>query len=325
MTIVDCAVYEDGRRRDGQVPLDKAYDACRADDSAWVWIGLYEPTGDEFDSVRREFELHPLAVEDAIKAHQRPKLETYGETLFIVLKTARYHDAEEVVEFGEILLFVGAGFIISVRHGRAAELHDVRKQVEAKPELLQCGPSAALYAIVDRVVDEYEPVIAGIEDDIEEVEEEVFSPVRTNLAQRIYKLKREVIEMHRATAPLIGPLQALAQGQFDLVRDPMLEYFRDVYDHAVRANEAVDGFRESLAAALNANLTQVSVQQNDDVRKISAWAAIVAVPTLISGIYGMNFRHMPELSWPVGYPAALVAMLLVATALYRYFRHVGWL
>jgi magnesium transporter len=325
MTIVDCAVYEDGRRRDGQVPLDKAYDACRADDSAWVWIGLYEPTGDEFDSVRREFELHPLAVEDAIKAHQRPKLETYGETLFIVLKTARYHDAEEVVEFGEILLFVGAGFIISVRHGRAAELHDVRKQVEAKPELLQCGPSAALYAIVDRVVDEYEPVIAGIEDDIEEVEEEVFSPVRTNLAQRIYKLKREVIEMHRATAPLIGPLQALAQGQFDLVRDPMLEYFRDVYDHAVRANEAVDGFRESLAAALNANLTQVSVQQNDDVRKISAWAAIVAVPTLISGIYGMNFRHMPELSWPVGYPAALVAMLLVATALYRYVRHVGWL
>src|SRR2546423_8762034 len=163
MTIVDCAVYEDGRRRDGQVPLDKAYDACRADHSAWVWIGLFEPTMDEFDSVRREFELHELAVEDAVKAHQRPKLEEYGDTVFVVLKTARYHEVEEAVEFGEILLFVGAGFIISVRHGQAAELHDVRREVEGNPERLRCGPSAALHGIIDRVVDEYEPVLAGIE------------------------------------------------------------------------------------------------------------------------------------------------------------------
>ena len=325
MTIVDCAVYEGGHRRDGHVPLDKAYDACRADDSAWVWIGLFEPTMDEFDSVRREFELHELAVEDAVKAHQRPKLEEYGDTLFLVLKTARYHEAEEVVEFGEILLFVGAGFIVSVRHGQAAELHGVRETVERQPELLRCGPSAVLHAILDRVVDEYEPVLAGIEDDIEEVEEQVFSPVRTNSAERIYKLKREATEMHRATAPLIDPLERLSSGQFDLVHKDMLDYYRDVYDHLLRANESVDGFRDSLASALNANLTQVSVRQNDDMRKISAWAAILAVPTVLTGIYGMNFQHMPELKWPAGYPLAVAAILLICLSLYRIFRRAGWL
>ena len=325
MTIVDCAVYEEGRRRDGQVPLEKAYDACRSDHSAWVWIGLVEPTMEEFDSVQREFELHELAVEDAVKAHQRPKLEVYGDTLFIVLKTARYHEDEEVVEFGEILLFVGAGFIVSVRHGQAAELHGVRKTVEGNPERLRCGPSAALHAIIDRVVDEYEPVLAGIEDDIEEVEEELFSPTRTNSAQRIYKLKREATEMHRATAPLVSPLEQLANGQHEVVNHGMLEYFRDVYDHLLRSNEVVDGFRDSLASALNANLTQVSVRQNDDMRKISAWAAILAVPTVIAGVYGMNFKDMPELKWPAGYPLAVGGMLLICFVLYRIFKRVGWL
>ncbi|MFL5909083.1 MAG: magnesium/cobalt transporter CorA [Gaiellaceae bacterium] len=325
MTIVDCAVYEEGRRRDGHVPLEKAYDACRRDHSAWVWIGLVEPTMEEFDSVKREFELHELAVEDAVKAHQRPKLELYGDSLFIVLKTAHYHETEEVVEFGEILLFVGAGFIISVRHGQAAELHGVRKTVEESPERLRCGPSAALHAIIDRVVDEYEPVLAGIEDDIEEVEEELFSPSRTNSAQRIYKLKREATEMHRATAPLMGPLEQLSNGQYELVEHGMLEYFRDVYDHLLRANEVVDGFRDSLASALNANLTQVSVRQNDDMRKISAWAAILAVPTVIAGVYGMNFQHMPELKWTAGYPLAVGGMLLICFVLYRVFKRAGWL
>jgi magnesium transporter len=325
MTIVDCAVYEDGKRRNGPVPIDQAHEACRADDRAWVWIGLFEPSMEEFDSVASEFALHPIAVEDAVKAHQRPKLESYGDTVFVVLKTARYHDEEETVEFGEIALFLGAGFIISVRHGQAAELGDARKWVEGQPDLLRCGPSAALYAIVDRVVDEYTPVIAGIEDDIEEVEQDVFSPARTDSSQRIYKLKREVIEMHRTTAPLIEPLRAVSEGQYDVVPQPMLEYFRDVYDHVIRADEAVDGFRESLASALNANLTQVSVRQNEDVRKISAVAAIVAVPTLISGIYGMNFKHMPELTSPVGYPAALTAMLVISFILYRFFKRAGWL
>jgi magnesium transporter len=280
---------------------------------------------EEFDSVKREFELHELAVEDAVKAHQRPKLEVYGDSLFIVLKTARYHETEEVVEFGEILLFVGAGFIISVRHGQAAELHGVRKTVEGSPERLRCGPSAALHAIIDRVVDEYEPVLAGIEDDIEEVEEELFSPSRTNSAQRIYKLKREATEMHRATAPLMGPLEQLSNGQYELVEHGMLEYFRDVYDHLLRANEVVDGFRDSLASALNANLTQVSVRQNDDMRKISAWAAILAVPTVIAGVYGMNFQHMPELKWTAGYPLAVGGMLLICFGLYRVFKRAGWL
>jgi magnesium transporter len=325
VTIVDCAVYEEGRRRDGHVPLEQAYDACRNDHSSWVWIGLVEPTMDEFDSVKREFELHELAVEDAVKAHQRPKLEMYGDTMFVVLKTARYHEVEEAVEFGEILLFVGAGFIISVRHGQAAELHGVRKAVEGSSERLRCGPSAALHGIIDRVVDEYEPVLAGIEDDIEEVEEELFSPARTNSAQRIYKLKREATEMHRATAPLLGPLEQLSDGQYELVDHGMLEYFRDVYDHLLRANEVVDGFRDSLASALNANLTQVSVRQNDDMRKISAWAAILAVPTVIAGIYGMNFKDMPELKWPVGYPLAVVGMLLICFVLYRIFKRAGWL
>ena len=325
MTIVDCAVYEDGKRRAGHVPLDKAYDACRRDLSAWVWIGLLEPSMDEFDSVRREFELHELAVEDAVKAHQRPKLEEYGGSLFLVLKTARYHEQEEVIEFGEILLFIGAGFIVSVRHGQAAELHGVRERVEKQPELLRCGPSAVLHAIVDRVVDEYEPILAAIEDDIEETEDQVFAPGRANPAERIYKLRREVIEMHRATAPLLDPLDRLSDGEFDLVADQMRDYFRDVYDHAVRANEAVEGFRDNLTGVLNANLTQVSVRQNEDMRKISAWAAILAVPTVITGIYGMNFQHMPELKWPAGYPLAVGAIALLCLTLYRIFKRAGWL
>jgi magnesium transporter len=220
---------------------------------------------------------------------------------------------------------VGTGFLISVRHGQAAELHGVRQALEHRPDLMRCGPSAALHAIIDRVVDEYEPVLAGIEDDIEEVEEEVFSPTRTNSAQRIYKLKREATEMHRAVAPLIEPLQRLSEGQYDMVAADMHEYFRDVYDHLLRANEIVDGFRESLTAALNANLTQVGVRQNDDMRKISAWAAILVAPTIITGIYGMNFDHMPELHWPIGYPLALSAILLLCVTLYAYFKRVGWL
>jgi magnesium transporter len=325
MTIVDCAVYEDGRRRDGEVPIDQAYEACHSDEGAWVWIGLFEPTMEEFDSVQREFHLHELAVEDAVKAHQRPKLEEYGDTLFIVLKTARYHEQEEVVEFGEILLFVGEGFIVSVRHGHAADLHGLRQEVEGRPDHLRCGPSAVLYAIIDRVVDEYEPVLAGIEDDIEEVEEEIFSPARTNSAERIYKLKREATEMHRAVSPLVEPLARLAGGEFDLVAAEMEDYFRDVHDHLIRSDESVDGFSESLTAALNANLAQVAVRQNDDVRKISAWAAILVAPTLITGIYGMNFEHMPELHWSIGYPLAITALVLLCLGLYAYFKRVGWL
>lgn len=323
--IVDCAVYQAGRRRSGELPLTDAYEAAR-DDNSFVWLGLYEPTEEEFDSVRREFDLHELAVEDAIKAHQRPKLEVYDDTLFIVLKTARYIDQEERVEFGEILLFVGDNFIISVRHGEASALAGVRSQCEGRPDLLRYGPGWVLHAIVDRVVDDYRPVLAGLENDIDEVEAEVFSGpmTRTNPAERIYKLMQEVLELHRAAAPLVSALDRLARGQYASIPEEVREYFRNVHDHAIRVGESVQGFRELLTNVLAANLTQVSVRQNEDMRKISAWAALFAVPTMISGIYGMNFRYIPELNWLVGYPLVIGAILVIEIALYRYFKKAGW-
>jgi magnesium transporter len=328
--IVDCAVYEDGKRQAGELQLHQAYEAGRdngdGSPTKFVWIGLKQPSPEEFESVAQEFHLHELAVEDAIKAHQRPKLEVYGHTLFVVLKTACYIDETEDVETGEILLFVGDGFIVSVRHGEASDLHGVRTQAEERGDLLRCGTSAVLHAIIDRVVDDYEPVLAGIEDDIEEVEQQVFSPSRSNVTERIYKLKREVLELHRATAPLADPLNRLASGAYDdIVHDDIREYFRDVYDHVLRANETVDGFREMLNGILDANAAQVGVRQNDDMRKISAWVAIAAVPTALAGIYGMNFEHMPELHWRFGYPAAIVAMVLICLLLWRQFKRVGWL
>jgi magnesium transporter len=323
MTVVDLAIYEDGVRRDGKLKLEETYEICR-ERGAFAWIGLYEPTEEEFDSVAREFELHELAVEDAIHAHQRPKLEVYEGMIFIVLKTARYIDETESVEFGEILMFVGDDFVITVRHGEASALHEVRLGVEQRPDLLRCGPGAVLHAIVDRVVDDYEPVIAGIEDDIEEVEDAVFSTERSNPAERIYKLKREVIEFHRAVAPLVGPLDRLAGGHYEIHED-IHDYFRDVYDHAVRDLERIDEFHELLKSALEANLAQQTVRQNADMRRITAWVAILAVPTAVAGIYGMNFDNMPELKWELGYPLVLAVMLGICTGLYRGFKKAGWL
>ena len=325
MAILGCAVYKEGRREDEHLDLREAREACRSEDGAFVWIGLKDPTEDEFATVTSEFDLHELAVEDAIKAHQRPKLEFYGDTVFIVLKTACYHDQSETVEIGEINIFVGESFLITVRHGEASALDGVRAQADRRPELLQSGPGAVLHAIVDRVVDDYSPVIQGVEGDIEELEEQVFSTDRSNPTQRIYKLKREVLELHRATSPLIDPLDRLAQGQVELVDPEIREYFRDVSDHLVRADEQVEGLREALNGIVTSNLAQVGIRQNEDVRKISAWVAIIAVPTMIAGIYGMNFEHMPELKWELGYPMALGIMLVACLALHRYFKRVGWL
>ena len=324
--IVDCAIYRDGQREQGDLDLQHASEASRScADGSFVWIGLRDPSSDEFDAVAREFYLHELAVEDAIKAHQRPKIEEYGDTLFVVLKTAKYHDDSETVEMGEINLFAGPGFIISVRHGDPSPLGDVRHQIESRPDLLRCGQGAVMHAIVDRVVDDYEPVLAGIEDDIEEVEEQVFSELRDSPTERIYKLKREVLSMHRATAPLIEPLQALARGSYNHVHDEIRDYFRDIYDHVARANDTVDSMREMLNGILDANTAQVSVRQNEDMRRISAWVAIAAVPTLLAGIWGMNFQHMPELSWRFGYPAALLVIACVCLFLFRTFKKAGWL
>jgi magnesium transporter len=322
--IVDCAVYEGGHRRDGAVDVHRAVAAGHQPDT-FVWIGLYEPNEQEFDSIRREFKLHELAVEDAIHAHQRPKLEVYGEMVFIVLKTARYVDSDEVVQLGEILIFLGSDYVITVRHGQASSLTEVRAQLESRPERLKHGPGAVLHAIVDRVVDDYGPAIEGLSDDIEEVENEVFSPERTNPVERIYKLKREVLEFNRAAGPLVEPVNRLAKGQYELIPSAVRAYFRDVNDHLLRVHEQLEGFRDQLTSVLEANLAQVTVRQNDDMRKISAWVAIGVVPTMIAGIYGMNFDHMPELRWSLGYPAVLVLMLLVCSTLYWRFRRAGWL
>jgi magnesium transporter len=322
--IVDCAIYEDGVRRDGKVELAHAYDE-RRQAGKFVWIGLYEPTEEEFDSLRHEFDLHPLAVEDAIHAHQRPKLEVYDEMVFLVLKTARYVDPTEVIELGEVLVFLGDDFLITVRHGEASSLTPVREALDANPERLRHGPSAALHAILDQIVDDYQPAIEGLDTDIDEVEEQLFSGERVNPAERIYRLQREVLGFRKATAPLVEPMDKLARGHYVQIHPEVRDYFRDVNDHLIRVREQLDAMHDLLAGSLQANLAQVAVRQNDDVRRISAWVAIIAVPTAIAGIYGMNFEHMPELRWEFGYPGAVLAMAVICALLYRYFRRSGWL
>jgi magnesium transporter len=322
--ILDCAIYEDGRRRDRGVDLQDAYRVCRQG-GKFAWIGMYEPTAEEFDSLQREFDLHPLAVEDAIHAHQRPKLEVFDDTIFIVLKTARYRDPDEVVEFGEILIFLGKDYILTVRHGEASALKQVRERLEADPDLLKHGPGAVLHAIVDQVVDDYAPALAGLSEDIEQVENEVFSDDRTNPAERIYRLKREVLEFNRAAAPLVDPVDRLAKGHYEQVHPEVRTYFRDVNDHLMRVHDQLEGYRDLLTSILGANLAQVTVRQNADVRRISAIVAILAVPTALAGIYGMNFEHMPELGWTFGYPLVIGVMVIICAVLYRFFRRVGWL
>jgi magnesium transporter len=322
--IVDCAVYEDGRRQDGGLALEEAYQAG-SKPGAFVWIGLKEPSPEEFDSIKREFDLHPLAVEDAIKAHQRPKLEVYDGMVFIVVKTARYVDPVEEVELGEVAIFLGEGYIITVRHGSASDLHPVRERLEKSQKLLRCGPGAVLHAIVDKVVDDYQPAVEGLLVDVEELESEVFSPVRTSPVERIYNLKREVLDFHRGTFPLLDPVDKLTRGDYELIHPEIREYFRDVSDHLNRVHDQLDSLRDVLTSVLEANLTQVGVRQNEDMRKISAWVAIAAVPTMIAGIYGMNFEHMPELRWTFGYPLVVVVMVAICSLLYWRFRKAGWL
>jgi len=308
----------------------------------WASLGLpvsiFRYTGYDFhiagsdasgvvEAVGRHFELHPLAVEDAVHAHQRAKLELHGgDTLFVVLKTARYVDSEELIEIGEVMVFLGPRFVVTVRHGEGSPLHDVRLDLEAHPDLLGIGPSSVLYAIADRIVDDYLAVIDGIAVDVEEVEAEVFSGASSNPAERIYRLKREVLEFRRAVNPLIAPMQRLASKQAGLPLDPRTgEYFRDVHDHLLRDAERITGFDELLTNALQANVAQITMRDNQDMRRISAWVAIIAVPTMVFGLYGMNFKHMPELGWTYGYPAVVAAVLAICAVLYRKFKDTGWL
>jgi len=338
MMIVDNAIYVDGHRAAEPSSLRETYEALRQERGV-AWIGLYRPTEEEFASVAEEFGLHELAVEDALEAHQRPKIERYGQTLFVVLRPARYLDAPEEVEFGEIHVFVGEDFVITVRHGEAPALAEVRRRLEADPELLMRGPEAILYAIMDRVVDGYTPVVRGLENDIDEIETEVFSG-NAGVSRRTYELSREVIEFQRAVEPLSGILAGLTAG-FDKygIDEELRRYLRDVQDHAIQVSERVEGFRQLLQNILSVNLTLVSVQQNEEVKnlteasieqneevkKISAWAAILFAPTLVGTVYGMNFDHMPELHWLLGYPFALALMLVVSVSLYLVFKRRGWL
>jgi magnesium transporter len=324
--VVDCGLYDAGERRGGRVELETALEKAGACEDGFVWIGLHDPSPGVVEAVGRHFELHPLAVEDAVHAHQRAKLELFGDTLFAVMKTARYIDSEELVEIGEVMVFVGRRFAVTVRHGEASPLHDVRMDLEAHPDLLGIGPSSVLYAVADRIVDDYAEVIEGLATDVEEVEREVFSTEGANPAERIYRLKREVIELRRAVTPLTGPMQRLADRQTGLPLDPRTgDYFRDVHDHLARDADRVAAFDELLAGALQANLAQLSVRDNQDMRRISAWIAIIAVPTMVFGLYGMNFEHMPELTWTYGYPLVVAVTLLVCALLYRRLKRAGWL
>ena len=321
--IVDSAVYVDGKRVVVPDSLEGIYETYREKDG-FAWIGLFEPTRDEFDSVAGEFGLHPLAVRDALRAHQRPKVERYGETLLVVIKAARYVEEKEVVEFGEVHAFVGPDFVVTVRYGETNELQEVRRSLEGRPDLLRKGPYAVLYAIMDRTVDDYVPVVDGLANDIDEIEVEVFES-QPDVSRRIYELSREVIRFHQATQPLAGTLESLTQEETSDIDREVRRYLRDVQDRVLRVTDQAQGFRELLQNILSVNLTLASVNQNDQVKMISAWAAILIVPTLITGIYGMNFDFMPELHWAYGYPVALLLMLTISLILYWGFKRRGWL
>ncbi|MBY8343307.1 magnesium/cobalt transporter CorA [Streptomyces spinosirectus] len=331
--IVDCAIYRDGRRTEGPDDFSDALAQCRRGRDAFVWIGLHEPTEKEFDRVTEEFALHPLAVEDALSAHQRPKLEIYDDSLFMVLKPVGYEAASDNVTSGEVMVFIGDSFVVTVRHGEESPLAQVRRRLEEEPEMLRQGPTAVLYSIADAVVDHYLEVAAELSTDLDELETEVFSPTgggSRHTASRIYAFKRQVLEFRRATGPLTQPVAQLAgNGAFGVkvpfVHDKARPFFRDVSDHLTRVNESVEGLDRLVSDVLSAHLAQMSVRQNDDMRKISAWAAMAAVPTMIAGIYGMNFDHMPELHWTVSYPAVILLMAALEVLLFRLLKRRGWL
>lgn len=338
MPVVDNAIYRGGRRVATPATLEETFESREAH-GGFAWIGLYRPADDELDAVASEFGLHPLAIEDTKKGHQRAKLERYGETLFVVLRPARYLDDVEQVEFGELHVFIGPDFGITIRRAENPDLSRVRRRLEAAPDLLAKGPEAVLYAVLDQVVDDYSPVVAGLENDIDEIEEQLFSgdPAVT---RRIYDLASEVMEFQRATRPLIGMFDALERGfeKYD-VDIELQRYLRDVKDHVLRIIERGESFRQLLQNALQVHTTLVGQRQNEEMRllsetnlaqseevkKISSWAAIIFAPTLIGTVYGMNFVYMPELEWEWGYPFSLALMVAFGLTLYGIFKRRGWL
>jgi magnesium transporter len=352
VSITDNAVYVDGHRTANPVTFELTLETLR-ERGGVGWIDLEDPSPEEVRSVARELELHPLAVDDAVNAHQRSKLERYDDVLFVVLHPARYLDVTEEVEFGELHVFVGPDFVVTIRRAPYPDIAHLRNRLEATPDLLRRGPLAILHGLLDDVVDGYAPVIAGLENDIDEIQDQLFSR-EPKVSQRIYELAREVIAFQRAVRPVVGMVRALETGTaFDAApaasivagtdgaaHDVELQrHLRDVLDHTIRVAERADEFRSLLDNALTVHATLVGQEQNDEMRrlsevsvrqaeaakKISSWAAIFFAPTLIAGIYGMNFHHMPELRWLFGYPFALVLMVVTGFVLYRVFRHVDWL
>jgi magnesium transporter len=321
--LVDCGIYCGGVRVDDHREVAGSHERATSG-RGFAWIGLLDPTAEEFASVTAEFELHELLVEDALKAHQRAKIEQYGEIYFVVLKTAGYQSPDEV-RIGEIQFIIGPSFLITIRHGNATPLTDLRAQLERDHRLLELGPPAVLYAVADRVVDDYVLVIEELEIDVDEAEADVFSDERRNPAERIFGLKRQVLELLRNVMPMSDVVADLERADALLVDPSLNHYFRDVHDHLQRVLGRLELVRDLLTDALNANLAQVSVRQNDDMRTISAWAALIAAPTMLAGVWGMNFENMPELGWAVGYPVAIGSMLVVVVLLWRQFKRSGWL
>jgi magnesium transporter len=344
VSVVDNAIYVDGRRKLAPTSLDTVFEALRScpdDGRSFAWIGMLRPGHDEIEVVAREFGLHELAVEDTVRGHQRPKLERYGETTFVVLRPARYVDPVEIITIGEVHLFLGPEFAITVRHADEPDLAVVRRCLEEEPDLLAHGPYAVLWAVLDRVVDDYQPVLQGLQDDIDQIEEQVFDG-DAGVSKRIYQLTREVIAFHRAVEPLRDIFAQMRwrfgkNGEHSDVE--LRRRMRDVEDHATRVLERVENYRALLANLVTVNgtlvaqrqneemarMTEAGYEQNEQVKRISSWAAILFAPTLIAGVYGMNFEHMPELGWRLGYPFALLLMLVLGVALFVVFKRRGWL
>lgn len=320
--VVACVAYAGGQRVD-DVAIEDISEVLRLE-GQFVWIGLYEPGDELLRKIQAEFDLHELAVEDALSAHQRPKLEEYGESLFVVLRTAQLHDEKTV--FGETHIFLGQHYVVTVRHGASSPYTPVRLRCESAAHHLKTGPGFVLYALMDYVVDQYFPVVSELEDILEEIEEEVFGGAYgRNTTERIYAMKRQLVGLKRAVSPLVDVCNRLVRFEGDLVPEQTRHYFRDVYDHVIRVNESVDHLRELLGTALEANLSLISVNQNETMKKLAAWAAIFAIPTMIAGIYGMNFQYMPELTWKYGYVVTIVAMVGLCGVLYWQFRKAEWL
>jgi magnesium transporter len=322
--IVDFALYREGKRVDGLDSIEELHDATQSSEG-FAWIGLAEPSQAELERVLGKFKLHETAVEDAVNAKQRAKIEEFEGITTFVIRTIFYDDSISAISTGELICFLNNQFIIIVRHGSGAPLATVRHELEMQPEFLAHGPFSVLHGVINRVIDEYTAIAAELEKDVVQIENEVFSASRKTVSKKIYSLKREVIEYRHALEPLIAPLQKLNSDTYQNLPEPLKPFFRDILDQSMRACEHASGMDSLLSAALQADLAQVQVQQNNDVRMISAWIALAAGPTMIAGIYGMNFEFMPELDWKFGYPTVLLVLLALTIFLYCKFRKSGWL